>query len=209
MSEASDLYLRVEAALGDLRAGDTQAREKLLAIAGDRLTAITRKIKRDFPAVSRWEQTDDVFQNASLRLYRALGQVEIEDARHFFRLAATQVRRELIDMARKYQGPQGSGANHHTIGRAGLGDDGDQPPPAWEGAELTNEPGRVTAWGELHEAIEQLPDDEREVTELLWYHQLPQADAAEILKVDVRTIKRRWRSARLKLHEKLGESPLE
>ena len=43
---------------------------------------------RDFPGVARWEGTDDVLQNATLRLYRALKDVTPESPRSFFNLAA-------------------------------------------------------------------------------------------------------------------------
>ncbi len=44
--------------------------------------------------------------------------------------------------------------------------------------------------------------------DLLWYQQLSQAEAAQLLNVSERTVKRRWASARLKLHDALGgQSP--
>jgi DNA-directed RNA polymerase specialized sigma24 family protein len=43
---------------------------------------------------------------------------------------------------------------------------------------------------------------------LLWYQGLSQAEAAELLQVSERTIKRRWMSARLQLQDALhGEMP--
>ena len=54
----------------------------------------------------------------------------------------------------------------------------------------------------------QLPDEEREVFDLIFYQELSQADAAELLDVSVRTVKRRWRSAKLLLHDVMdGELP--
>ena len=55
----------------------------------------------------------------------------------------------------------------------------------------------------FHEAIDKLPEREREVTELIWYHGMSQQDAAEALEVDERTVRRRWRSARLALSQLL------
>ena len=52
---------------------------------------------------------------------------------------------------------------------------------------------------DIHGIIEQLPDELKEVFDLYYYHDLPQTDIARMLQVDVRTIKRRWRSARLAL----------
>ncbi len=55
---------------------------------------------------------------------------------------------------------------------------------------------------------ERLPAEEREVFDLLWYQELSQAEAAALLGVSERTIKRRWQSARIMLHDALkGEIP--
>jgi RNA polymerase sigma factor (sigma-70 family) len=50
----------------------------------------------------------------------------------------------------------------------------------------------------------QLPNKEHEVFDLLWYQGLTQDEAAQLLGVSKRTIKRRWQSARLQLFEALG-----
>ena len=162
---------------------------------------MTRSIKNDFPRVGRWEQTEDVVQNASLRLYRALEQVEISDARHFYRLAALQIRRELIDLSRHYGGAHGLGKHHQTM--QAVNDDSQPRGAEYEASEETGGPQAAAIWSEFHDTIGQLPDDQREVTELLWYHGMSQQEAADVLKVDVRTVKRRWRAARLALHDKL------
>ena len=57
---------------------------------------------------------------------------------------------------------------------------------------------------DFHEKVEALPDDEREVFDLLWYQGITQAEAARVLNVTERTIQRRWQAARLSLYEKLG-----
>ncbi len=58
----------------------------------------------------------------------------------------------------------------------------------------------------MHEQVERLPPEEREVFDLCWYHDLTQEEAAAALGVSVRTIKRRWLRARLRLQELLGEA---
>jgi hypothetical protein len=65
---------------------------------------------RDFPRVRRWEESGDVCQNAAVRLGRALDEVRPPTARDFFRLAALQIRRELLNLAEPYYGPHGHGA---------------------------------------------------------------------------------------------------
>ena len=52
-------------------------------------------------------------------------------------------------------------------------------------------------WGEFHELVEQLPERQREVFELLWYHELNQEEAAEVLGISSRQVKRIWRDAKL------------
>ena len=58
-------------------------------------------------------------------------------------------------------------------------------------------------WSEFHQQVERLPEEEREVFDLLWYQGLSQAEAGQVLGVTERTIKRRWASARLRLHRVL------
>ena len=58
-----------------------------------------------------------------------------------------------------------------------------------------DDPLKLAVWGEFHEAVQKLPDGEREVFELLWYQGLTQEEAAELLACDRSTVKRRWRSA--------------
>ena len=72
---------------------------------------------RRYPKVHRWEQTDDVFVEAVTRLHRALETVRPESPRHFYNLAATQIRRVLIDLSRRYYGPEGIGSHHDTAAR--------------------------------------------------------------------------------------------
>jgi RNA polymerase sigma-70 factor (ECF subfamily) len=59
-------------------------------------------------------------------------------------------------------------------------------------------------WTEFHEKAAALPPEEREVFGLLWYQGLSQADAAKLLAVSPRTLKRRWHKARILLFEAMG-----
>jgi RNA polymerase sigma-70 factor (ECF subfamily) len=206
MSGPPSQTAQIQACLDRLRGGDEAARDELLGCARDRLRALARKMLRGYPNVHRWEQTDDVLQNAALRLHRTLRQLPVDTPRDFFRLAALNIRRELLDLAKHYYGPRGAGAHHATeVGGSATTREG---PGAAEPADVSHEPGRVAAWGEFHEQIAALPDEEREVFDLLWYQGLSQAEAAETLGVSERTVKRRWLAARLRLRDALqGEVP--
>jgi RNA polymerase sigma-70 factor (ECF subfamily) len=195
---------QVQGWIDRLQAGDPSARDELIRSACDRLQNLTRKMLRRYPRVKRWEETDDVFQSATMRLYRTLQEVTPKTAEEFFRLAALNIRRELLDLVKHYYGPRGHGANHAST----PGGDPDDSRPQAEKSDITRDPFRLADWSEFHQHIDTLPDEERQIFDLLWYQGLTQAEAAQLLNVAERTIKRRWQSARLKLHESLhGERP--
>ena len=134
-----------------------------------------------------WCETDDVLQDASLRLLNSLEHVSPSDTRQFFGLAAVQIRRELIDLARRFNGPHGVGKNHASRG-------GEEPVVAAPADGLAE-------WQEFHERIAELPDVDREIFGLLHYQGLSQAEAAEILVLSVGAVQQRWQRARLRLHD--------
>jgi RNA polymerase sigma-70 factor (ECF subfamily) len=201
MVSPSDDSDRLRGWLDELDRGNPEAFGRLVAHAEGRLRDLARRQLRGFPGVARWEETDDVLQNALLRLRRALTEVRPASARAFFGLAATQIRRELLDLVDRYFGPHGHGARHRSDGPAGAGE-GDR--PGHEPADESGRPDRLAEWAEFHQAAAALPGEEGEVFRLLWYHELSQAAAAAVLGVSERTVKRRWREARLRLHRALG-----
>lgn len=169
--------------------GDKAARADLLAHVCKRLEALAHQMLRGYPVVRRWEQTGDVLQAALLRLCKALDEVQLESVRHFYHLANVQIRRELIDLSRHYSGPEGLATHHDT--------DSHDP----EHGVLAQHPGRtaepstVAEWKEVHEAVERLPDDQREVIDLTVYQGLSQKEAGAVLGVDERTVRRRLQAA--------------
>jgi RNA polymerase sigma-70 factor (ECF subfamily) len=188
-----------------MHSGDPEARDELLDRACHRLRGLTRKMLKGFERVRRWELTDDVLQNALVRLWGALRQTQPRSAREFFGLAALQVRRELIDLARQYYGPEGLGAHHasHLVG-----EDARDAPQAGDRPDDTHDPGRLALWTEFHRQVDALPSEEREAFDLLWYQELTYAQACRVLGVSEATLKRRWLSARRHIHQALrGELP--
>jgi RNA polymerase sigma-70 factor (ECF subfamily) len=198
---AEETTLLVQQCLDRLRAGDAAAREELLARACARLTRLARKMFHADGRLRQCEQTDDVFQGAMLRLCRALEDVTPAGPREFFRLAALQIRRELIDLARHHFGPAGAARPRR---QPSAGQTQIRSPAALGPSDSSLEPGHLAAWGEFHEQIGRLPEEEREVFDLLWYQGLTHAQAAELLELSTKTIQRRWQAACLRLHQALG-----
>ena len=67
-----------------------------------------------------------------------------------------------------------------------------------------DDPAVLVEWAELHDHVAQLPDEEREVMDLHWYHDLSQKEVAALLGVSERTVKRRWVAAKARLAARLG-----
>ncbi len=183
-----------------LRQGDENARLDILRSAKERLLRLTSKMLKDYPNVHRWEDTDDVFQNACMRLHRSLATVTFPSVSDFFRFAASLIRRELVDLSRHYQGPLGHGTHQAKNGVRTDSFASDRLNPGTD----THDPQKISVWTDFHEAIELLSDEERQMFDLLWYQELTQPEAAEILSVSERTIQRRWQLARIRLQELLA-----
>lgn len=190
----------LQACLDRLAAGDTKAREAIIQMAQERLTCLARRMLRNFPRVRRWEQTDDVYQNAMVRLHSALQTVTPHTTEEFLKFAALQLRRELIDLSRHYFGPQGMGT-HHNSGQYDAATDSSSPPRVDSD---TSDPHRLSDWTDFHLYVEKLPDKDRIFYDLLWYQGLTQLEASIILNVSERTVQRRWQQLRIQMHEALG-----
>jgi RNA polymerase sigma factor (sigma-70 family) len=191
-------------ALAQMAAGDLGARDRVIALWGDQLRRLARRMLAGFPAVRRYEDTDDVFQGAAIRLHRALGDLAAagEAPRSLAGLAATQVRRELLDLARRHSGPAGLASNFDTNVAPG------------EDRRLRVDlaaavPDALERWQAFHEAVGRLPEDEREVVHLAWFLGADQRTIAALVGCSERTVKNRWRRARSRLQEALAGEPPE
>ena len=80
--------------------------------------------------------------------------------------------------------------------------------PLHQAAGESEDMAKLELWHRFHLAMEQLPEKEHEVALLLWYGGIGQKEAAVVLGVSERTVKRWWRSARLLPNRALhGQSP--
>jgi RNA polymerase sigma-70 factor (ECF subfamily) len=185
-----------------LRQGHPLARNDLLDHARRRLRDKARQMLRR-SRVRRWEGTDDVLQDALIRLDRLLSKVPLKSPDHFWILASRHMRHALIDLARRHAGRMGFAANKATDRDGKVGDDRDGPLASQP--DESGEPDSLEDWERFHEAVGGLPEDERVVFELIWYQGLTQEEAAATLGVSLSTVRRRWLRARRLLHDRLGE----
>jgi RNA polymerase sigma factor (sigma-70 family) len=181
--------------LDRMKTGDRAASDELVRSLQGRLEILARKMLSRYPRVGRWVDAEDVLQNSLVRLLRALESVRPNSMREFFGLAAQQMRRELLDMARHFYGPEGEAAHHESVQ-----DSPSRSQPGFNPPAQGEEDDDLESWCRFHEEVEKLPAREREVVGLIFYHGWTQARAAELFQVDVRTVRRWWESALVKLH---------
>lgn len=193
------------ACLQQLASGDLSARDRIIEIVAGRLHALAHRMLGRFPGVRRWEDTDDVFQNAAMRLHRALTAMQGDSPRSIMGLAATQLHRELIDLARRHAGPSSYAANHGTNVLPAAADASE--PDHHIDQSPASEPS-LDRWSLFHEAIANLPEEDREIFHLVWYVGADQKTIATVLGCSERTVKYRWRSAREAVRAALdGQAP--
>ncbi len=184
-----------------MKQGDREARDELVRAFQARLELLGRKMLHNYPGVGRWVEASDVLQGSLMRLLCALESVQPESTRAFFGLAAEQIRRELLDLARHLYGSQGLGANY-----ASAAADPGSSRPGIEPADPGDD--NLERWCRFHEEVEKLAAQEREVVGLIYYHGWTRAQVAELFQVNVRTVRRWWESALVKLHHELQDEEL-
>jgi len=194
-TQADTITDRLACCLERLAAGEKSARNEILEICDQRMRVLSRRLLGGFARVRRWDNTDDVAQNAAIRLHRALADTVPESPRGLMGLMAVQIQRELIDLARKHSGPNSWASNHDT--NAGqIGRDGACRVDDAEASDSADETIPLERWEEFHAAIEELPGDLREVFRMVWYLGLDRESAAKAMRCSVRTLGRMWAEAR-------------
>jgi RNA polymerase sigma factor (sigma-70 family) len=179
----------------DELAGDAPAEpliQALLDRAVRRLQLLCANLLyRGYPRLTRPPlnlQPDDVLGGLVERLLKALRAVRPQNVRQFFALANQHMRWELNDLARRLdEQPRAAELRDDLL-----------PAPESSGSGLSPNAGRML------EAIENLPEDEREAFGLVRIQGLGQAEAAAVLGVSAKTVQRRLNRALLLLTEQVG-----
>src|SRR5262245_26521404 len=96
-----DSSVRLQDLLDLHQAGDGPARDALLEHARSRFQHLAHRMFHAHTDLRALHETDDVLQEALVRLHRALAQVKPVAVRAFYALAARQIRWVLLDLARK------------------------------------------------------------------------------------------------------------
>jgi RNA polymerase sigma-70 factor (ECF subfamily) len=163
-------------------AGDSPTEPVVRALLGRSVRRLRRLcatvLHRGFPRLTRPPlnlQADELLGAVVERLLKALREARPTDARQFFALACQHMRWELNDLARRLdEQPAAAQLPDESV-----------PALASSGSGLTPDARRML------EAIERLPQGEREAFELVRIQGMSQTEAARVLGVSVATVNRR------------------
>lgn len=176
--------------LAELRAGNSSAESRLLSLVYDELRRLARRYMRG-------ERPDHTLQPTALvheAYLRLAGQrgVDWQDRAHFFGVAAQLMRRILVDHARARNAEKRGG--HEP--RIALDD----------ALAFTEEKcAELLALDEALSRLAQRDPRQARVVELRFFGGLSEDEAAEVLGISTRTLKRDWSVARAWLFKEINK----
>ena len=153
-----------------------------------RMRTLAHRMLSRYPHLRRFEDTSDLVQNAVIRLDNAMRSENLASPRSVIALAVTQLNRELADMIRRNR------IRERWATSAALGLNAQ-----------AAEDRTLDDWTRFHEAVEALPQEQRDAVQYLWYLGLDQETAAATLGVSTRTLRRYWRDGRDALRQTLPD----
>lgn len=180
----------------DELAGDTPAEPVVRALVDRAVRRLHQlcaaMLHRGYPRLTRPPlnlQSDEMLGAVVERLLKALREARPSTVRQFFALASQHMRWELNDLARRLdQQPRAVEALEGVVPAAAASDSG-----------LTPQGRRMI------EAIDALPIEEREAFDLVRIQGMSHAEAADVLGVAPKTVKRRLDRGLRLLTERLGD----
>jgi RNA polymerase sigma-70 factor (ECF subfamily) len=190
-------------AIPDDAAAEPLVRELLERAAGRLRQLCATFLYKSYPRLTRPPvnlETDELLGGVVAGLIKALQTARPPTVRRFFALANQHMRWQLNDLARRLD---------ERPAAAALAESGVAAPPANTGSGIGPDGRRMLG------AIDGLPEDEREIFDLVGIQGLTHAEAAAVVGVSEKTVQRRLNRARLLLAERLadlrpetpGESP--
>jgi RNA polymerase sigma-70 factor (ECF subfamily) len=179
-------------ALPEDPAAEPMVRDLLDRAAGRLCLLCATHLHRSYPRLARPPvnmETDELLGGVVAGLLTALRKVRPQSVRQFFALATQHMRWQLNDVARRLDERPPAAALEVEVAA----------PPSSSASGLTPDGRRML------QAIEGLPEEEREAFELVRIQGLTHSEAATVVGISERTVQRRLNRARLLLAEKLAD----
>ena len=174
---------QVTEVLQKINGGDQEAWEELMPLVKPRLVSIARKRFSGDP--TRLDMsTGDLFNELFLKLFQ--GYQSFENRKHFYAVAASWMKRILIDNMRKYSSQKRSGEKRVFLEENMLED-------------MAISEVSPAAMEDLAEALDhlyKLNKDQARVMEWSYFLGLSQAEIGQLLELDERSVRRHKKRAR-------------
>ena len=179
---------RISQLLADWANRDPAARERLVPIVYEELRRLAHHYMRGERA-GHTLQTTALVNEAYVRL-AGIDALQWRDRAHFFAMAATLMRRVLVDYARQRgQEKRGAGVSVTSLDENAIASE-----PAVD----------VVALDEALERLAALDEQQSRVVELRFFAGLSVKETAEVLGISPATVKRDWATAKLWLYDELN-----
>ncbi len=186
MAETAEELIRILEASDH---GDAPALEQLIGLVYNELRALAaHQLQQERP--DHTLQPTALVHEVYLRMFKQRN-VNYHNRLHFFRVAARQIRRVLVDHARHRNRDKRQG----NLCRVTLSQAAD-----WTGPDLD----MLALDNALHRLDEDSPEA-RQIVELKYFSGLTETEIASLLEISDRTVRRRWIYARAWLLRELGE----
>jgi RNA polymerase sigma-70 factor, ECF subfamily len=179
--------------LGELERGDKDAANHILPLVYDELHRMARSYFRRERGEHTLQPTALVHE-AYIRLVDQ--RAPLESRGHFMALAATQMRRILLDYARKHQAARRGAGGQKVLLEDTM-------------AISHQKPVDVLALDAALDKLNALDADQSRVVELRFFGGLSVEETAEAMGVSPATVKRSWSSARAFLHREITGGSLD
>ena len=187
MAATGDITGLIKAARG----GEAGAADRLAVLIYDELRVLARRCLRDRSAADTLSTTALVHE-----AYLRIGGDEassFSDRAHFFAYASQVMRRILVDQARRaYADKRGGQAHHVSIDDVAL--------------PLTAPPEQIVALDQMLDRLQSYDERLARIVEMRVFAGLEVDEAADVLGLSERTVKRDWRKARAVLGAWLAEA---
>lgn len=187
MASAGEITILLQRMASESGAGRRQAYDEVVVLVYDELR---RRARRHL----RGERGDELQPTALVHdVYERLLQYRMPFAnrQHFFNVAATAMRRLLIDRARNLRAIRRGERRHETTV--------DSETPAMA---LAGDPDLLLA---VDEAMATLTPEQVRLTELRFFVGLTVQEAADVMELNVETARKRWRVIKALLASRLGD----
>jgi RNA polymerase sigma factor (sigma-70 family) len=178
--------------LEKLRNNDKDAKNAIIVYTLDRLERVSRRMFHKFPVLQESEETGDILHMLVLKLDKALSHDTPNSVSGYFALVNLNLNWILKGIARKIKASEGFVWN-------GMNDVLNQVTDPYSG------PVNNLDWVEFFELLEMLPQENREIFDLIWLQGLNQKQTAMILGISLRTVIRRWIKTKLEIRRLMDD----